>query len=70
MAKKKAAAGMSLNDFYNEVAKCADTEGLQINAAETKRVLACFFDVLVDQPTSISVDIIAKGISRAQGRKS
>jgi hypothetical protein len=69
MAKKKAAQTTNLNDFYNEVSRRADTEGLQINAAETKRVLACFFDVLQDYPPPIAMDLIAKGLKRAAARR-
>ena len=69
MAKKKAAQTTNLNDFYNEVSRRADTEGLQINAAETKRVVACFFDVLQDYPPPIAMDLIAKGLKRAAARR-
>jgi len=70
MAKKKSAAsGATLNDIYNEVAKRADTEGVQINVAETKRVLACFFDVLEDHPPAVAFDLIAKGLKRAGTRR-
>jgi hypothetical protein len=69
MAKKKAATGTNLNEFYNEVARRADTDGLQINAAETKRVIACFFDVLQDYPPTIAMDLIAKGLKRAASRR-
>ena len=48
MAKKTPSANVGLPQIYNEVARRADTEGLQINVVETKRVLACFFDVLED----------------------
>ena len=54
MAKKKATSAPTLNDLYNEVAKRADTEGVAINFAETKRVLACFFDVLEDYLSATS----------------
>ena len=69
MAKKKVATPARLNDIYNEVAKRADTAGLHINAAETKRVLACFFDVLVDHPPAVAFDLVAKGLKRAGGRR-
>jgi hypothetical protein len=69
MAKKKVAASPNLNDFYNEVAKRADTEGLQINAAETKRVIACFFDVLQHCPPTMAMDLMAKGLKRAAARQ-
>lgn len=82
MAKKKAAPkkaarkkstpskkAPSLNDIYNSVAARADTDGLQINVAETKRVLACFFDVLEDYKTADAFDLVAKGLKRAGMRR-
>lgn len=65
-AKKKAS---TLNDIYNEVARKADTDGLQINVAETKRVLACFFDVLEDYKPAEAFDFVAKGLKRAGTRR-
>jgi hypothetical protein len=65
-AKKKAA---SLNDLYNQVAAKADTEGVSINAAETKRVLACLFDVLEDYSAADAVDLVAKGLKRSANRR-
>ena len=62
MAKKKKSTGVSLRDIYNEVARRADTEGLEINVAETKRVLACFFDVLENQAPADAFYFIAKGL--------
>jgi hypothetical protein len=67
--KKKAATATSLNDIYNEVARRADKEKIQINVAETKRVLACFFDVLENQKPAVAFDIIAKGLKRAGTRR-
>lgn len=69
MAKKKKKAAVSLNDIYNKVAARANTSGLEINAAETKRVLACFFDVLEDQSPSAAFDVIAKALKRAGERR-
>ena len=65
-AKKKES---SLNDIYNEVARKADTDGLQISVAETKRVLACFFDVLEDYKPADAFDFVAKGLKRAGTRR-
>lgn len=65
-AKKKAA---TLNDIYNRVAAKADTEGLSVNAAETRRVLACFFDVLEDYKAADAFDFVAKGLKRSSGRR-
>lgn len=67
MAKKKAAA--NLNDIYNEVARRADKEKIHINVAETKRVIACFFDVLEDQKPAMAFDVISKGLKRAGTRR-
>ena len=67
--KKKATSATSLNDIYNEVASRADKEKIHINVAETKRVLACFFDVLGNQKPAVAFDIIAKGLKRAGTRR-
>lgn len=56
---------MTLNDFYNEVARLTDTEKTQINAAETKRVLAIAFQVLAQKSAAEASDLIAKGLSAA-----
>ena len=66
--RKKAAARGGLNAIDDEVARRADTAGVKINAAETRRVLACFFDVLADQKSKDAFDIIAKGLSKAGTR--
>ncbi|MCM2370658.1 hypothetical protein [Aporhodopirellula aestuarii] len=65
-AKKKAP---TLNDLYNEVSRKADTDGLKISVAETKRVLACFFDVLEDYKPAEAFDFVAKGLKRAGTRR-
>lgn len=67
--KKKAPAAGNLNQIYNEVARRADKEKIHINVAETKRVLACFFDVLEDQKPAVAFDLIAKGLKRAGTRR-
>lgn len=77
MAKKKAASKKStatqhsstLGDIYNQVAARADTQGVKINVAETKRVLACFFDVLEDYKPAEAFDFVAKGLKRAGTRR-
>jgi hypothetical protein len=70
MAKKKTAAtATSLADIYNEVSRRADKQKIHINVAETKRVLACFFDVLENQKPAVAFDIIAKGLQRAGTRR-
>ncbi len=65
-AKKPAA---SLNSMYNEVARRADTQGLKISAAETRRVLATFFDVLEDLPPRDAFAIVADGLKKAGARR-
>lgn len=66
--KKKTVAKTNLNVIYNEVARKADIDGVHINVAETKRVMACFFDVLEDYPPSVGFSIISKGLQRAGKR--
>jgi hypothetical protein len=60
---------MTLTEFYNEVARRADTAGLKINVAETKRVLATFFDVLEDLSPCDAFDMVAKGLKQAGKRR-
>ena len=65
-SKKKAP---TLNDLYNQVAAKADKQTIHINAAETKRVLACFFDVLENYKPADAFDLVAKGLKRSGGRR-
>lgn len=65
-SKKKAS---TLSDIYDQVSRKADTQGVKINVAETKRVLACFFDVLEDYKPADAFDFVAKGLKRAGGRR-
>ncbi len=60
---------MTLTEFYNAVAGKADTEGLMINAVETKRVLAVFFDLLEDLSPNEALDLLSKGLKQAAKRK-
>ena len=71
MAKKKATSKKpaNLNDIYNQVAARANKNGVSINVAETKRVLACFFDVLEDYKAAEAFDFVTKGLKRAGGRR-
>ena len=78
MAKKKAKkkakkatkkTALNLNDIYNQVSRNADTQGVKINVAETRRVLACFFDALEDYQAAEAFDFVAKGLKRAAGRR-
>lgn len=67
MAKSKPAK--SLSDIYNDVAKRADKSKTQINVTDTKRVLACFFDVLEDLSPDAAFDIVTKGLKAAKKRR-
>ncbi|TWT80526.1 hypothetical protein CA13_19710 [Planctomycetes bacterium CA13] len=60
---------LTLSDIYNQVSRKADTKGVKINVAETKRVLACFFDVLEDYKPVEAFDFIAKGLKHAGTRR-
>jgi hypothetical protein len=60
---------MTLNDFYNEISRRADTAGLSINVAETKRVLAVFFDLLEDLRPEEAFEIVSKGLKQAGKRR-
>ena len=78
MAKKKAKKkakkatkkrATTLSDIYDQVSRKADTQGVKINVADTKRVLACFFDVLEDYKPVDAFDFITKGLKRAGSRR-
>lgn len=60
---------MNLNDFYNEVARRADTEKTKIGAADTKRVLSEAFRLLVEQDAATAADVFAKGLATAKKKK-
>lgn len=60
---------MKVTDFYNEVAKLADTEGTKINVAATKRVLSVAFTLLSELPTADAMDTIAKALAAAAKKK-
>lgn len=59
---------MKLTDFYNEIARLADTDKTQINVADTKRVMACAFDVLAKMDANEALDTVAKGVATASKR--
>ena len=63
---KKAA---TLTGIYNEVSRRADTAGLKISAAESRRVLATFFDLLEDLSPREAMAIVADGLKHAGGRR-
>ena len=60
---------MTLNEFYNEVARHADTDTLKINAADTRRVLHVAFGVLAKMDRPDLLTVIAKGIDKAIPKK-
>lgn len=57
---------MTLNEFYDEVARKADTDKTKISAAETKRVLSEAFKVLAPLDATTVTELIAKGLSTAK----
>ena len=61
---------MTLTDFYNEVSRHTDTATTQINAAETKRVLAVAFQVLAQQDTTTVLTLVTKGLEAAKKKAS
>lgn len=60
---------MTLNDFYNSVAKRADTAKTKINAAETRRVISEAFVVLSKMNSVDASNIVAKGIASGAKKK-
>lgn len=56
---------MKLNEFYNEVARRADTDKTNIGVADTKRVLSEAFLYLASLDGPDMIDTIAKGIATA-----
>ncbi len=57
---------MKLTDFYNQVARSADTDKTQISVADTKRVLSEAFIHLAKLSATECNDTIAKGLAAAQ----
>jgi len=57
---------MKLTDFYNEVARNADTDKTAISVADTKRVLSEAFLYLAKLGAADCADTIAKGLTAAQ----
>lgn len=60
---------MNLGDFYNRVSRRTDTNGTKINVAETKRVLACYFDELSRLSPADVAKIQARGLELASQRQ-
>jgi hypothetical protein len=57
---------MSLSEFYDAVARRADTDTTKISAAETRRVLSEAFRVLAGMDAATVADVIAKGLANAK----
>ncbi len=57
---------MNLSQFYDEVARRADTEKTKIGVADTKRVLSEAFKVLAALDTATFADVVAKGVINAK----
>jgi hypothetical protein len=57
---------MTLSDFYDEVARRADTDKTKINVADTKRVLSEAFKVLCLLDATDLAEIMSKGLSAAK----
>jgi hypothetical protein len=60
---------MTLNDFYDAVARRADTAGTKITAADTRRVLSEAFKVLVGLDSASCAEVVAKGLALAAKKK-
>jgi hypothetical protein len=60
---------MTLTDFYNEVARRADTDKTHIGAAETKRVLSEAFKILAGLDAASAAEVFAKGLATATKKK-
>jgi hypothetical protein len=60
---------MKLAEFYSKIAKKADSDKLKINAADTNRVCARFFDELIRLSTDDAQDTLAKGLAATAKRK-
>ena len=57
---------MTLTEFYDEVARKADTPGTKIGAAETKRVLAVAFELMQGYDAATVLELIGKGLATAK----
>ncbi|TWT77123.1 hypothetical protein Pla123a_25540 [Posidoniimonas polymericola] len=54
---------MTLNEFYNEVARRTDTAKTKINAAETRRVISEAFVLLSGMSAADSSALVAKALA-------
>jgi hypothetical protein len=57
---------MTLSEFYDEVARRADTDKTKINVADTKRVLSEAFLVLHTLDAATVTELVAKGLAGAK----
>lgn len=57
---------MTLSEFYDEVARRADTDKTKIGVADTKRVLSEAFKVLAAMDAAGFAEVVAKGVSTAK----
>jgi hypothetical protein len=57
---------MTLNDFYDTVARRADTAKTKINAVDTRRVLAEAFKVLAKLDAAGFTEVVATGVATAK----
>jgi hypothetical protein len=60
---------MKLTEFYDTVARRADTAKTKINAADTRRVLSQAFKVLSGLDATSFSEVIAKGVATAKKKK-
>lgn len=60
---------MKVSDFYNEVARKADTAGTKINVAATKRVLSVAFQMLSKMSAADFAETIARAVAAAKSKK-
>ena len=56
---------MKTQDFYNWVSRLADTEGLEINVAATRRVLSLAFLQLAHMDATEHCDTVVRAMSAA-----
>jgi hypothetical protein len=57
---------MTLSEFYDSVARRADTAKTKITAADTRRVLSEAFKVLAALDSATFADVVAKGVTTAK----
>jgi hypothetical protein len=60
---------VTISDFYNEVARKADTDKTKIGVADTKRVLSEAFKILAAMSTADAFDVVGKCITNAAKKK-